>query len=190
VRDLLSRIFSGSLYLFPANFRRAYGAEMVDVFAERIREVPLAQACGVALAEIADIGIAATRAHLSSASQLRPAMVGGAAIAIIATMLALQSAPLRTTAAIAVNDSIDFNAEDPAGHFTLSIRQGRPVAATIDRVPLPPQRLIYAGDSIRLLAPGGSVVLAVAYDRERGRIAWNPRPVLCRGRAASCSTIQ
>lgn len=191
MRDLLSRLFRASLYLFPADFRRVYGAEMEEVFDERLREVPIARACALGVSEIADAGIAAMRAHWSAAPQLRPAMAAGISVAIVVTMLALQSPRLSTIPhEIAPNDSIDFNAEDPAGQFTLSIREGRPVAATIDRVPLPPQRLIYAGDSIRLLGPSGGVVLAVAYDRGQGRIAWNPRPVYCRGRAASCSSYQ
>jgi hypothetical protein len=187
----LERLFHASLRFFPPNFRRTYADEMQEIFSERIRGVSPARACAIALDEVVDAVAAGTRARLGRSPQLRPALVGGVGAIVVATIIAMPGSGLRPRiAATSPTDSIDFNAEDPAGQFTLSIRKGHPVAATIDHVALPMNRVLHSGDSIRFLGPSGRVVLAVAYYRERARIEWEARPRFCHGRASECPVYQ
>lgn len=188
---ILLRMFGASLYLFPRSFRRAYGHEMVEIFADRISALPRLSACGATVLEVCDVAVAALRARVDHAPHVQPAVAGAIAIAIAASMITLHERTWQPTAVIsAQSDSIDFNAQDPAGEFTLTIRQGRPIAASIDREPLPAARLVHRGDSIRFLAPSGGVLLTVAYHRESARIEWQARPESCRGQAANCEGYQ
>jgi hypothetical protein len=187
----LRRLFRASLHLFPAEFRRAYAREMEEIFTERISGLPASAACAVALDEVLDASAAGVRARLGRSAHIRPALIGSLGAIVVAAIITVPNDQWRPgLAAFATRDSIDFNAQDPAGEFTLSIRKGRPVAATIDHVPLPTNRLRHSGDSIRFLGPSGQVVLAVAYYRERGRIEWEARPRLCHGRPADCPIYQ
>jgi hypothetical protein len=83
-------------------------------------------------------------------------------------------------------DSVDFIAQDPAGEFTLHVRYGRAVGATIDRNHLNRHQLQQTKDSIRVLNPHGRVLFAVAYDRDQATIQWEARPASCKGRALVC----
>jgi hypothetical protein len=183
--------FRASLHLFPSSFHDGYASEMEEIFAERIAARSPLAACGVTVAEIADVVFAAARLRVARATHARPAMIGVVGTIILAsafTVHTLGGDSRRTLAAPL--DSVDFTAQDPAGEFTITVRHGQPVAATIDRVPLRRDRLIHSGDSIRFLGPSGRVVLAVAYYRERARIEWQARPSGCRGRAVNCTLYQ
>ena len=185
----LTRLFVASLALFPAEFRNSYASEMEEIFADRIRLLSAFAACIATLTEIFDVALAAMRVRLGQAD-LRPATIGMLGTIVIAAMMTASAGERSTTAFHPPLDSIDFTAHDPAGEFTLAIRHGRPVAATIDRVPLPRNRLIHSGDSIRVLGPSGHVVLALAYYHDRARIEWEPRPSVCRGHAVDCTLYQ
>lgn len=187
----LTRVFRASLLLFPAYFRSAYGDEMEEIFIERIAGLSPLAACATTLAEIVDVFFSAVRVRVTRGAYARPAMIGVMGTIILASAFTLQTLGRHPVAALpAPLDSIDFNAQDPAGEFTLTIRHGRPVAATIDRVPLPGDRLLHSGDSIRFVGPSGRVVLAVAYYHDRARIEWQARPRVCRGRASDCTLYQ
>jgi bla regulator protein blaR1 len=69
---------------------------------------------------------------------------------------------------------MEVHASDPAGAFRLSVARGRVVAAAIGDVPLPPERILQARDSVRFLGPAGEPVLAVHLTRDG--IRWHPRP--------------
>lgn len=184
----LTGIFGAVLVLFPESFRRNYGDEMREVFSQRIADLSVPAAVAATVGEILDLFYSATRFRLPRMTRVQPAMLGVVGTFVIAaafTVRSLSWAPAPSMSAPL--DSIDFRANDPAGEFTIAIRHGQPVAATIDRIALPSNRLINLGDSIRLLSPTGQVVLAVAYYRERARIEWEPRPRYCRGRAAECA---
>ena len=181
--------YRASLRLFPADFRRYYAHEMEEIFEERIQSASRVVALRTTVREVTDVVQSALRLRIDRSAHLRPALVAGVACTIMVALLATQDMPLQSRLAMST-DSVDFNATDPAGEFTLSIRKGRPVAATIDRVPLPPHRLVHAGDSIQFIGPHGGVVLAVAYDRQRARIEWEARPQACRGQATSCVRYQ
>jgi hypothetical protein len=156
-------LYRVSLFAFPHRLRKVYGLEMIDVYTEK-----LAAGFSVsgAFAEIGDVLLSGLRARLRYA-RFNTAWLGGLATAVIVAVVVLHE---RT-----VIPTIDFNAHDPAGQFTLSIRRGVPVAASIDRVPIPRDRITASGDSIHLLSAQGAVLLAVAYHRDRERIEWEPR---------------
>ena len=189
--SLLTKLFIASLRLFPAEFRKIYGGEMEESFADRIQSLSPLAACITTLTEILDIALSAIRVRLGHAVDLRPATIGMLGTLVVAAMITASAVERSPGAAVrAPLDSIDFNAHDPAGEFTLAIRHGRPVAATIDHVPLPRNRLIHSGDSIRVLGPTGRVVLALAYYHDRARIEWQPRSSGCRGHAVDCTLLQ
>ena len=191
MNGFLLRLFCASLYLFPRSFRRAYGHEMLEIFSDKIGALPQLSACRATLLEVCDVAVAALRARADHAPHVQPALAAGIAVAIGAAMITLFDRAWQPTVEIsAESDSIDFNAQDPAGEFTLTIRKGRPIAASIDREPLPAARLVHRGDSIRFLAPSGGVLMTVAYHRERARIEWQARPESCRGQATSCVRYQ
>jgi hypothetical protein len=188
---LLTTLFVASLQLFPAEFRKTYAGEMEEVFADRIQSLGPLAACVVALTEVLDVALSAIRVRLGHTADLRPATIGMLGTIVVAAMMTASAVQRNPGAAmLAPLDSIDFNAHDPAGDFSLAIRHGRPVAATIDHVPLPRNRLIHSGDSIRVLGPTGRVVLALAYYHDRARIEWQPRSSGSRGHAVDCTLLQ
>ena|SRR5438105_928997 len=188
---LLTKLFVASLRLFPAEFRRTYAGEMEEVFADRIQSLGSLAACVATLTEILDVALSAIRVRLGQAADLRPATIGMLGTIVVAAMITASAGEHgRAPRLRAASDSIDFNAHDPAGEFTLAIRHGQPVAATIDHVPLPLNRLIHSGDSIRVLGPTGRVVLALAYYHDRASIEWQPRSSECRGHAVDCTLLQ
>jgi hypothetical protein len=189
--NVLRSLFRASLHLLPNSFRDEYAEEMEEIFVERIASLPPLSACAATAAEIADVVLSSVRVRVARATYAGPAMIGVIGTIILASAFTVQTLGRHPVAGIpAPLDSIDFNAHDPAGEFTLAIRHGQPVAATIDRIPLPGNRLLHSGDSIRFLGPSGRVVLAVAYYRDRARIEWQARPRLCRGRASDCTLYQ
>lgn len=187
--NVLTSAFRSTLTLYPEKFRNDYANEMTDVFAERISELEMSAAIIATLLEIIDVIQSAIRFRAMGIrfARVQPAMLGVIGTFIVAAAFTLRSLSWAPPPLIAPLDSIDFRAHDPAGEFTIAIRHGRPVAATIDRIPLPPSHLRHLGDSIQLVGPGGNVVLAVAYYRDRARIEWQPRSRDCRGRAVECA---
>lgn len=191
MKTFLRQVFRASLHVFPASFRDGYAAEMEEIFFQRIVSLSPHAACTATVAEIADVVFSAMRLRFVRATYARPAMIGVLGTIILASAFTVRTLGGDSARGFRVPlDSIDFKAQDPAGEFTIAVRHGQPVAATIDRVPLRRDRLIQLGDSIRFLSPNGRVVLAVAYYRERARIEWQARPSGCRGRAADCTLYQ
>lgn len=187
---VLAAVYRASLRLLPHPFRRMYADEMREIFAGRLQAVRGFAAIHVTLAEAFDVAATSVRVRLAHATAPHPALVGTVALAMAATLLTLkQGDRAAAVGQVAMRDSLDISAIDPAGEFTLSIRSGKPVAATMDRVPLPATRLVQQGDSIRFLTVDGNVMLSVAYDRSAARIAWAPRSPSCRGRATSCGSL-
>ena len=89
---------------------------------------------------------------------------------MIVTTFALHDAQLEKPAA-----RIDFSAHDAAGLFTVTIVDGKAVAATMDNIPLPPNRIVAGADSVKLLTNDGRTAVALAFDAQRGTISWNSR---------------
>jgi len=186
MRRLAERAFRSSLRLYPPAFRRTYGDEMTLVFSERIQDARYDRLLASTVGELCDAVESALRLRLQGVRLAPRIAVSAMAAAAIATLVSLQSGPLNYARTPSVADSVFFRASDPAGHFSLLMRDGRPVMATLDRETVPASRVVQSGDSVRFLAPDGKVVLALAYNRNAGRIAWDARPKSCRGRAATC----
>ena len=162
------------LHVLPLRFRERYADEMMDIAQERI------EADGITglLSECGSVLVAAARLRCHT-----PRLQWMAVSAMALTLLLLRGRPGNA-------GNFEVTATDPAGEFTLVMRDGRAVGGSIDRQPLAPNQLVHAGDSIHVLAQTGSVLFAVAYDPDKSSIAWAPRPAHCRGRALSCGVDQ
>lgn len=71
---------------------------------------------------------------------------------------------------------ITIAAKDPAGAFTVSLRQGRVTGASLEGRAVEPGRLQQRGDTLQILDEGGRAALAVRVKPEGG-LSWAPRPV-------------
>ena len=162
------------LHALPRQFRERYADEMTDIALDRIATEGIA---GL-LAECGSVLATAVRLRVQA-----PGLQWTAATAIALMLLLLRGSPGNA-------GNFEVTATDPAGEFTLVMRDGRAVGGSIDRQPLAPGQLVHTGDSIRVLAQTGTVLFAVAYDPDKSAIAWEPRPAHCRGRALSCGVDQ
>lgn len=166
MKSLGNALFRFSLLAFPRGFRERYGAEMIAVFDERA----LHRTAFSSVAESLDALAAGTRMRLEHGQLTHSAAVVTFAAAMIATTFALRDAQLAKPAS-----RIEFSAHDAAGVFTVTVIDGRPVAATMDNISLPADRIVAEADSIRLLAKDGRTAVALAFDARRGAISWNSR---------------
>jgi beta-lactamase regulating signal transducer with metallopeptidase domain len=140
---------------------------------ERIRrlvapERPRSATASALAAAIACAGFAGLLAASSVA--VRPA---AAALTAIHDELAGRATSHRNVPPHTRTPRLVVHATDPAGEFTLDIENGRVVAATVDRVPLPADRIVQVGDSVGFLAPTGERILAVALTGDG--IRWDAR---------------
>ncbi len=186
MRVVAVKMFRCSLRLLPPKLRRQYADEMADVFAQRIHGRSVGFAVLHTVDEMLDVALVSVRARMARYRVPRPTL---AAAVVMAVLLVIRgSSDLPSSAEIASSQSgrIDFSAHDPAGQFTLTILNGHPIAATMNRIPLPLQQVVHEGDSIRIMGPGGNVALSLAYYRESGRIEWTARPAACRSISSGC----
>lgn len=77
-------------------------------------------------------------------------------------------------AASVFGPTISIAAHDPAGTFALRVRQGRVIAAAVDRRPLPRARILQVGDRVTLVGARREPILALTVSPQ-GRIRWEPR---------------
>lgn len=70
---------------------------------------------------------------------------------------------------------VTIRAVDGAGAFTLAMRSGRAVAATIEGVAVPGERLVQSGDSIRILEADGAAHVTVRVADGGAGISWAAR---------------
>jgi hypothetical protein len=166
VKSVGNALFRCAILAFPRGFRETYGAEMIAVFHER----SLHRTAFSSVAESLDALAAGTRMRLEHRQLMHSAVVVTFAAAMIATTFALRDAQLAKPAS-----RIEFSAHDAAGVFTVTVIDGRPVAATMDNISLPANRIVAEPDSIRLLAKDGRTAVALAFDAQRGAISWNSR---------------
>jgi hypothetical protein len=145
---------------------------MITVFQERVAELsPLA-----VVSETVDVFSAGARMRLEG-THARRALIATLAAAMFVTSFALRDADIRRSNP----GRIDFNAEDPAGVFTLTVIDGHPVGATLNRVPVSPDLIVTKADSISILRLDGRAEVTVAFDAKRGYIAWEPRQPQAKG---------
>jgi beta-lactamase regulating signal transducer with metallopeptidase domain len=115
----------------------------------------------------------------------RPASVRRLTVALAATglcllalgagRLALCDPSIRDSyVASAFGPTISIEAADRAGPFAVQIRQGRVVAATLGREPLPPARILQRGGRVILIGGPRQPVVALTVS-PRGFIFWNAR---------------
>ncbi|MEO8577639.1 MAG: hypothetical protein ABI556_13095 [Gemmatimonadales bacterium] len=189
MKSLALQLFRASLKLLPSGFRLQYELEMEEVFLERMRERSTRGIALLVIGEVRDLAVVAVRARLEQSHLALRYVIPGIATAIALTVIALSrfAVPARGAHEQA---RIDFSAQDPAGQFTLSILEGLPVSITMNRRPLPIERVVHLGDSIHVLARSGKIVLALAYYRDTGRIEWKPRPAACHSDPAECDAYQ
>lgn len=163
MRSIRETLFDLGMLAFPEAFRIAYGSEMREVAHERFAELSFVEA----VSEAVDATIAGMRMRLEHVNVHAPALFAAISVAMIGTVLTLEGRR--------PSGRLDFNAEDPAGVFTLTVIDGKPIAATIDNVPLSSDRLVATADTIRIMKADGAVELAIAFDSETGHISWEPR---------------
>jgi hypothetical protein len=186
---LVVRLYRLALALLPGAFRRQFEVEMVEVFAESVAGDTRVGRWHKLAREIADLTVTALRLRLAVPRITHAARFSAAVAAVLVAALAGSRAPLGAPVPeqLTVSDSVQFQARDPAGAFTLTIMNGRPIAATMDNVAIPDHQVVSANDSIRVLNERGHVLLAVAYYPAAVRIEWAPRSAACRGRAMQCA---
>jgi beta-lactamase regulating signal transducer with metallopeptidase domain len=120
--------------------------------------------------------------HITMAAAPRPRRVRvGFAVVLLAPLSVFSDAAVRASApalALARSQSdplMYIEAHDDAGPFTVSVRAGRVVAATVDGRAVPPRRLLQHGDSLRIISDDGSTSFTVRV-RPDG-IVWDARSI-------------
>jgi len=104
-----------------------------------------------------------------------PGLLALAVLALAAGRLAVFDPALRGSyAASAFGPTILIQARDPAGPFALRIRQGRVVAASVGREPLPPARILQSGARVTLVGGAREPILDLTVSPQ-GSIFWNAR---------------
>jgi hypothetical protein len=98
-----------------------------------------------------------------------------ALLTVTATTLLLAASAEDELAAWARNVHALIQASDPRGPFTVELMGRRLVGATIDGVPVPPERIVQRGDQVQMLDATGRPELTLEL-REPGAISWSPRP--------------
>lgn len=165
--------------VLPAGFRARHGAELRWALRERLRDAwesgGWGGAAGCWAAEAVDLVATALRLRAGGS----PAAAGGVrALAALAVTLLLTAALLHGGSGSGpvheVYGELVVSASDPAGDFTLTLRDGRLVGATLGGEPVPPSRLRQAGRDLAILDEAGRVLLAVEFELP-GTIRWEPR---------------
>jgi hypothetical protein len=113
----------------------------------------------------------------ASARHLGPAIAatGLCLLALGAGRLALLDPSIRDSyVASAFGPTISIEAQDPAGRFAVKVRQGRVVAATLGRDPVPSTRILQNGGRVILIGGSRQPVVALTVS-PRGFIFWNAR---------------
>jgi hypothetical protein len=162
--SLHTSLFRMALRAFP---ERDFDDEMQLVFEERYRERgPLAR-ISFAIGDSLDVIVCGLRLRMEERSN-QPAVAALIAVAMLATTLALHDAARSPT-------RIDFRGTDPRGAFTITVIDGKAIAATLNGIPVAGDRIVQVSDSISILDAQGEPELAVRFDRNKGHISWSAR---------------
>jgi hypothetical protein len=162
--SLHAALFRVALRAFPAT---ELADEMQLVFEERYEEKNFPGRAMFALSDCLDVVVSGFRMRIADYSP-QPALPALVVVAMLATTVAIRGvtkAPSR----------FDFYGADPRGAFTLTVVEGKAVAATLDRSPIPRDRIVQRGDSIALFNRDGERELAVRFDADHGQISWGAR---------------
>jgi hypothetical protein len=154
--------------------RVTYGSEMRSFIEHAVFDAwksgGMRSAVGAALAQAVDLLRTAARTHSSVRRRRVVRAVPLAAAAVLGVILLRNPAP----AAVEFYAEFTVNAVDPAGPFTLTLRDGRVISGTLSGVPLPPHRLRQAGRDVEIIHDDGSVLLALELEPP-GTIRWQAR---------------
>lgn len=161
-------IFRVALKAFPEEFRDRFGEEMALVFEQRCHERGRATRSLFAAAESIDAVFCGIRMRIAGHAR-QPVLAASIVAAMLATTFALQGPN------VAPQSRIDFSGHDPLGAFTITVINGKAVAATVDRIAVASDRILQAQDSIAILSPDGNVELAVHFDEKTNSISWSSR---------------
>lgn len=164
---LYAKIFRASLTAFPHEFRDQFADEMALVFDERCKERPVLRRPFFAVEEILAVGFTAARFRIAGHSR-HQAMKAAVVLAMLASTLTMRAASPEP------QSRIDFNGHDPAGAFTLTVVNGKAIAATLNRKPVSRPQIIQKGRDISIIDGQGEVALALIFDGA-GQISWKAR---------------
>jgi hypothetical protein len=172
------------LRLLPPSFRQRYRAEISGLIESAVSEAlarggtPAAMREGIR--QWSDVVATAIRQRLCAAADSVRGLTGvraGALTAATAVMTVAGALLLLQRASVAPVDAyaeLVVSAHDPAGHFSLTLRHGRLVAASLGGEPLPQERLRQEGGQLQLIRADGGIALAVHFEAP-GMIRWEPR---------------
>lgn len=136
-------------------------------------ELVLEEVLTSAYAELGPRGLLRRSAREAADALLMAVRLRPAAATLMAMLLVLGGESLRARH-IVTSDAIVVRAADPAGEFTLTLDRGRLVAASVDRVDYPADRLVQTADSLHVLDAAGRAIVAVAFEAP-GTVRWEPR---------------
>jgi len=142
--------------------------DLSELHTERVRRRGKMRAGWRALWDAASIGLRHSR-FTTPAARRRLGRLGLAAAATALVALGVDprgasTAPARYT----------INATDPAGRFTLEIENARVIHATMNDIPVAPERLVQAGSTLVIKGGNGGRDFEVAL-KPRGGITWAAR---------------
>jgi hypothetical protein len=168
---LVAAMASGGVALLPRGLRKAHGTEIRDCVRRSVVDAwagdGLRRAVAVAVAQSADLLRTAAGERRVPLPVVRTRLAPAAVVALLALLLSWPRPA-------AYYDELVVSAVDPAGPFSLTIREGRLVAGTLSGEPLPPHRLQQSGRDLRIIAEDGSLLLALTFDPP-GTVRWEAR---------------
>jgi hypothetical protein len=170
------------LRLLPPAFRRRYRDEILGAIDAAVRAASERGGTTAAMSEgvrqWSDVAATGIRQRLRAAVDSTRGPFRGrawgttaAAVAVAAGVFSLQRGPSGPGEPYA---ELVVSAHDPAGHFSLTLRHGRLIAASLGDEPLPRERLRQEGDQLQLIGADGAIALAVRFEAP-GVIRWEPR---------------
>ncbi|CAN5655865.1 hypothetical protein BH23GEM9_BH23GEM9_23000 [soil metagenome] len=189
---LPARILTGAtrlmLWLLPSAFRRRYGAEIAaaveDCVAAAYRRAGWRAALLAGMRQALDLvrvgavqridQVRYAAASLCSETLRYDVVVRGAVVVATVAAAVLVSHGISPEATPGYYDELIVTAVDPAGPFSLTLRNGRIVAGTVAGEPVPAERLRQTGNDIRIMHDDGRVLLALTFEPP-GTVRWEPR---------------
>ena len=164
--DLATALLRALRRLLPASLRHRHGLEMEAMTREVLRAAfRRGWVAGVTAVRAELVDLVRTAWRLAG-----PIRVLAPATTILGLVLAFQLASPEDASVLEVR----FDGHDDAGSFTLVLRDGRAVAASLDGTPVPEHRIRQRGDSVVVLGAGLAPDLRLHLDTPSS-IRWQSR---------------
>jgi hypothetical protein len=182
--DIAVSMLSRMTCLLPGSVRLSREDEMRAVMRDVLADARARGGFAELLARIAhealDIMVVSLRLRLTSfvsaATSVPPNTLRIAApIAAAVLLVATAALGYRTIEQSRFYDEMTVTGADPGGAFSLTLRSGRVVAASLEGVQVPASRVVQEGRTIRILSEHGAPILALQVEAP-GTIRWEPRP--------------